>query len=150
LGYHQARWTYTPDAEVLRIAQGFRERRIPCDAIHLDIDHMDGCRVFTWDPTAFADPARLCHALADRGFNTVVIVDAGIKQQPDGYPVYADGHGRGMFVRRSREPDAEEFTGHVWPGLCVFPDHTRDEVRKWWGQFTGRTSRRVSRDFSMT
>ena len=35
----------------------FRERDIPCDALYLDIDYMDGYRVFTWDAERFPDPA---------------------------------------------------------------------------------------------
>ena len=41
-------------------------RGIPCDVIHLDIDYMDGYRVFTWDPKRFPDPARLFAELARR------------------------------------------------------------------------------------
>jgi alpha-glucosidase (family GH31 glycosyl hydrolase) len=36
LGYHQNRWSYTPEARVREVAQEFRQRRIPCEAIHLD------------------------------------------------------------------------------------------------------------------
>ena len=50
LGYHQCRYSYTPDRQVLKIARGFREREIPCDVIWLDIDYMDGYRSFTFHP----------------------------------------------------------------------------------------------------
>ena len=47
LGYHQSRFSYIPDTRVLEVAEKFREKDIPCDCIHLDIDYMDGFRVFT-------------------------------------------------------------------------------------------------------
>src|SRR6266487_6720457 len=61
LGYHQSRWGHMTDAMVRELAAEFRTRDIPCDAIHLDIDYMDGYRVFTWNPQGFPQP----HALLD-------------------------------------------------------------------------------------
>jgi alpha-glucosidase len=141
LGYHQSRWSYCPASEVESIAQQFRRRRIPCDALHLDIDHMDGYRVFTWNPSAFPDPDRLAASLRDDGFKLVVIVDAGVKYQPEGgYDVYSDGHARDYFVKRNRG-NGSELLGWVWPGRCAFPDHTRPDVRDWWGLCYGRYTR---------
>src|SRR5690606_14684017 len=45
LGHHQSRWGYRSARHVARIARETRRRRLPTDAIHLDIDHMDGYRV---------------------------------------------------------------------------------------------------------
>ncbi|MBW2735572.1 MAG: hypothetical protein JRH20_24570, partial [Deltaproteobacteria bacterium] len=52
LGYHQCKWSYSPESEVRAITQELRARKIPCDGIWLDIDYMDGFRSFTWSPTA--------------------------------------------------------------------------------------------------
>ncbi|MFT6321545.1 MAG: alpha-glucosidase, partial [Granulosicoccus sp.] len=49
LGYHQCKWSYYPESQVREITAEFRRRKIPCDAIYLDIDYMDGFRCFTWD-----------------------------------------------------------------------------------------------------
>jgi alpha-glucosidase len=49
IGYHQSRYSYTPESYVRFIADNFRQRQIPCDALFLDIDYMEGYRVFTWD-----------------------------------------------------------------------------------------------------
>jgi alpha-glucosidase len=59
LGHHQSRWSYASEAEVRRVAREIRARRIPGDAIWLDIDHMDGYRVFTWHPSRFPAPQPL-------------------------------------------------------------------------------------------
>ncbi len=131
LGYHQSRWSYRNDAEVRAILQGFRERRIPLDAIHLDIDYMDDFRVFTWDPARFPDPAATVEALHEAGVRAVTIVDPGVKKELGaGYPVADSGIDGDHFVRR---PDGTLFSGWVWPGESLFPDFCRSETRRWWG-----------------
>jgi alpha-glucosidase len=132
LGYHQARWSYGTADEVRAVAAGLRRNRIPADAIHLDIDHMDRFRPFTWDPIAFADPEAVTSDLRALGLRTTAVVDAALPRDPS-YAPYADGHRRGAFVRCCRDADAEELMGYVWGGASVFPDHARPEVRAWWG-----------------
>ncbi|MDM7320824.1 MAG: glycoside hydrolase family 31 protein [Fervidobacterium sp.] len=46
-GYQQSRWSYFNENEVLYIAKKFREKKIPCDVIYLDIDYMEKYKVFT-------------------------------------------------------------------------------------------------------
>jgi alpha-glucosidase len=132
LGYHQSRWGYENADQIRHVARELRSRGIPADAIHLDIDHMDGCRTFTWDGDAFPDPAALISELGEQGLRVLCVVDAGIKAET-GYRVYREGTEGSRFLRRSRRATAPEFRGYVWPGLCVFPDFLRDEVRDWWG-----------------
>ncbi|WP_230471132.1 glycoside hydrolase family 31 protein [Hymenobacter jejuensis] len=134
LGYHQCKWSYFPESTVKQIANGFRERSIPCDAIYLDIDYMDGYRCFTWSPAHFPEPKRMVQELAKDGFKTIVIIDPGIKIDPN-YSVYTEGLEKDYFCRRA---DGPLMKGSVWPGLCNFPDFTRPDVREWWaGLFKG-------------
>jgi alpha-glucosidase len=56
LGYHQSRYSYMDQEEVLTLARTFREKGIPCDAFYLDIHYMESYRVFTFDPVRFPDP----------------------------------------------------------------------------------------------
>lgn len=128
LGYHQCKWSYTPDSQVRDIAREFRERKIPCDALYLDIDYMEGFRCFTWNKETFPKPARLLGDLAEQGFKTVVIIDPGIKLDPD-YWVYQQGVKNDYFCKRA---DGEYMEGDVWPGSCAFPDFTNPDVRRWW------------------
>jgi alpha-glucosidase len=130
LGYQQSRWSYYPAAYLRDIASEFRARQIPCDALYLDIDYMDGYRDFTWDPQRFPDPAGLLRELGAQGFKVVPIIDAGIKRDPTD-PTFAQGVATGAFCRR---PDGALFTGAVWPGECVFPDFSQAPVRRWWGE----------------
>lgn len=130
LGYHQSRWSYESQEEVRAIAATMRARQHPCDAIWLDIDHLDGFRNFTWNATTFPQPRELIADLRSQGLRLVTISDPGTKVDPS-YPVYQQGLATDAFCHL---PSGELFLGHVWPGLCAFPDFSRQQVRQWWGE----------------
>ena len=128
LGYHQCKWSYYPETKVKEITSTFRELNIPCDAIYLDIDYMEGFRCFTWNNDYFPDPKRMVKELADDGFKTIVIIDPGIKIDPE-YHVFQEALEKDYFCKRA---DGPYMKGKVWPGQCYFPDFTKAEVRDWW------------------
>lgn len=128
LGYHQCKWSYYPENKVKEITSKFRELQIPCDAIYLDIDYMDGFRCFTWNKNYFPDPKRMVSELAEDGFKTIVIIDPGIKIDKD-YWVYKEALEKDYFCKRA---DGPYMKGKVWPGECNFPDYTNPAVREWW------------------
>ncbi|NOR29195.1 MAG: DUF4968 domain-containing protein [Lutibacter sp.] len=128
LGYHQCKWSYYPESKVKEVTKKFRDLKIPCDAIYLDIDYMEGFRCFTWNKEYFPDPKRMVKELADDGFKTIAIIDPGIKIDKD-YSVYKEGLEKDYFCKRA---DGPYMKGKVWPGECYFPDFTNPEVREWW------------------
>jgi alpha-glucosidase len=129
LGYQQNRYSYYPEAEVLRIARTLREKKIPADGITLDIHYMDHYKVFTWDNNRFPDPKQMTGKLNSMGFKLTVIVDPGVKVEP-GYATYDSGLKNNVFIKY---PDSTNYTGEVWPGWCNFPDFTSQKTRDWWG-----------------
>lgn len=134
IGYQQCRYSYYPQDEVVSIAKTFREKKIPCDVIYLDIHYMDHYKLFTWSPENFPDPKKMLNELKALNFHTTVIVDPGIKVEK-GYSAYEDGLKNDIFVKY---PDGTNYKGEVWPGWCNFPDFTSTKGRDWWGkQFTG-------------
>lgn len=128
LGYHQCRFSYTSEKRVREIAETFRVKKIPCDVIWMDIDYMDGYRVFTFDKTNFPDPAALNDDLHKKGFHSVYMIDPGVKVDKD-YAVYQSGSNNNVWVKRN---DNTDYQGKVWPGYSVFPDFTQPKVRDWW------------------
>ncbi|MEM7382415.1 MAG: TIM-barrel domain-containing protein, partial [Bacteroidota bacterium] len=130
LGYHQSKWSYYPEKRVKDLAAKFRKLNIPCDAIYLDIDYMDGFRCFTWDNKRFPDPKAMIDELYEDGFKTVVMIDPGIKVDRD-YWVYQEARDKDYFCKRA---DGPYLRGKVWPGDCNFPDFTNPEVREWWAE----------------
>ncbi len=129
LGNHQSRWGYKSADELRAIAREFRARGIPCDALYLDIDYMDGYRVFTWDRERFPDPAGLIAELGAQGFRVVTIVDPGVKAD-EGYAVYRDGRAADLYCKTYQ---GAEYHNVVWPGTCAFPDFINPRTRNWWG-----------------
>ena len=129
MGYHQSRWGYKSDSEIRKLAKEFRQREIPCDVIHFDIDYMDGYRVFTWHPTRFKNPKKLIADLRRDGFRAVTILDPGVKADKK-YFVYQEGLKKNYFIKKS---NGKVFHGYVWPDDSVFADFTRNDARAWWG-----------------
>jgi alpha-glucosidase len=133
LGFQQSRYSYYPEARVREIAKSFRDKKIPCDAIYLDIDYQKGNAPFTIDRERFPTFEQMIKDLAAENFHTVLIVDLHVKKDPGhGYAPYDTGIKNDAFVRKA---DGSLYVGTVWPGESVFPDFTLTRVRTWWGGF---------------
>lgn len=128
LGYQQCRWSYAPEERVLEIAKAFREKEIPCDTLYLDIDYMDGYRVFTWDKEKFNNPKDFTNKLKEMGFKVVTIIDPGVKVDRE-YGIYSEGIKNNYFAK---DKDGIVYKNVVWPGESVYPDFMNSKVRKWW------------------
>lgn len=118
LGYQQCRFSYTPASRVIEVADTFRIKRIPCDVMWMDIDYMDGYRIFTFNPKTFPDPAALNRDLHIRGFHSAWMIDPGAKVDTS-YFVYKSGTAKDVWVKTVKN---KEFHGDAWPGACSFPD----------------------------
>ena len=130
LGNQQSRWSYMSAEEVLAIAREFRAREIPCDVLYLDIDHMDGYRVFTWDRERFPDPAGLIEELRAHGFRVVTITDPGVKVD-ESYSVYTEGRERtASSASRARATSTATWCGRACARSPTSPIRA---VREWWG-----------------
>lgn len=129
LGYHQSRWGYDSEETFRSIASKLRACRIPCDAIHFDIDYMERYKVFTWNTSRFTNPETLLSDLKKQGIKAVTIVDPGVKVEKD-YPMYEEGIASGYYAKT---PAGDVYVNAVWPGDAVFPDFGNPAVRKWWG-----------------
>jgi alpha-glucosidase len=136
LGYHQCRYSYYPESKVRSVANNFRERKIPADAIWLDIHYLDSYKPFTWDKARFPDPGKMIADLRAQGLRTVTILDAHPKKEA-GYEPWDTGLAGDHFVKN---PDGSVYLGPVWPanaernpGPNAFPDFSKPGARDWWG-----------------
>ncbi|HVQ38941.1 MAG TPA: TIM-barrel domain-containing protein [Pyrinomonadaceae bacterium] len=149
LGNQQSRWSYYPEKMVEEVVQEYRRRDLPLDVVHLDIDYMQGYRVFSWDTRRFPNPKALSEKLRKQGVRLVTIVDPGVKHQPvaksagvitsttpelepqdQRYYVFEQGVQKNYFQKRK---NGELFIPRVWPGDSVFVDYTLEGARAWWG-----------------
>ena len=147
LGNQQSRWGYYPDTMAEEVVKQYRQRDLPLDVLHLDIDYMQAYRVFTWDTTRFPNPNELSKKLGQQGVKLVTIVDPGVKHQPssstattgsspwlmsqaESYYVFNEGVSKNYFQKRK---NGQLFVPRVWPGDSVFVDFTLPDARRWWG-----------------
>ncbi|XP_008060643.1 neutral alpha-glucosidase AB isoform X2 [Carlito syrichta] len=128
LGYHQSRWNYRDEADVLEVDRGFDDHNLPCDVIWLDIEHADGKRYFTWDPSRFPQPLNMLEHLASKRRKLVTIVDPHIKVD-SGYRVHEELRNLGLYVKTR---DGSDYEGWCWPGSAGYPDFTNPATRAWW------------------
>ncbi len=130
LGYHQCRWHRYTQETIERLAARLREAKLPCDALWLDIEYMDGYRVFTWDEAAFPDVPAMLASLQAQGFRTITIVDPGVKYEP-GYSIFDQAVERDVLCKTE---GGDLYVGQVWPGKTAFPDFVLESAREWWGE----------------
>jgi alpha-glucosidase len=128
LGFHQSRWGYRNEGDIQEVLQGFQTHDLPLSAIHLDIDYMDGYRVFTIDPHRFPDLKDLSNRAAEQGVKLVSIINPGVKVDR-GFRLYREGIKADVFCKLRNERPAR---APVWPGWVVFPDFTDPAARRWW------------------
>jgi len=130
LGYHHSKWGIKTEREVEEIADQFQKYRLPISAIHLDIDYMQGFRVFSINRDRFPSLGRLTQKLDKLGIKTVTIIDPGVKVDQN-YGLYKEGSEKDYFCKT---PSKKIFSGSVWPGRTAFPDFTNPTTREWWGK----------------
>jgi alpha-glucosidase len=129
-GNHQCRWGYRGEADLLELDRGFREHAIPCDGLWLDIDYMDGFRVFTTSKEHLPTPQVTLQALRRKGRKVVAILDPGVKDEP-GYSIREEGLANDLFCHN---PNGDAYRGFVWPGATLFPDFSLPETKAWWAE----------------
>ncbi len=127
LGYHQCRWNYNSEEDLLDVHDKFDEYGIPLDTLWLDIEHTDGKRYFTWNEEKFPDPIGMQQKLKEHGRHLTTIVDPHIKVDEE-YRVYDELVNQNMAVSTL---DGKPFKGHCWPGniKCIIVSNTPSVFR---------------------
>lgn len=85
LAYHQCRWNYYSQKELLEIEQGFEDHNLPLDVLWLDIEHTPHRTYFTWDYKSFPEPIKMITHLSSHGRKLVNIVDPHLSTNPNFY-----------------------------------------------------------------
>ncbi|XP_063691474.1 neutral alpha-glucosidase AB-like isoform X2 [Bolinopsis microptera] len=133
ISYHQCRWNYNDQKDVLGVDANFDKYDIPMDVIWLDIEHTDGKRYFSWDARKFPDSKEMLSTLAGKGRNMVTIIDPHIKVDKNWglYKAGKDHSTCGIYVQNK---DGGNFEGHCWPGTSSWIDYTSPCARQWWAE----------------
>jgi alpha-glucosidase len=75
IGYHQSRFGYRSQEEIISVATQFRDNALPLDAIYFDLDYMNRLQALTWDPGAFPNPSGMSSTLQQMGVKAVNIIE---------------------------------------------------------------------------
>jgi len=129
-GLWMGRITYRSQDEVERVARELRERRIPCDVIHIDTGWFANEYVcdLEFSRERFPDPAGMCARLAEQGFRVCLwqwpnynvgspLFDAGLREgflarRPSGHAyTFAGGYGEDAGLVDWSNPAAAEALG---------------------------------------
>jgi len=128
LGYHQCRWNYKSESDVLSVDQGFDEHDIPYDVLWLDIEHTDGKKYMTWDHSQFPNPIEMQNKLATKGRKMVTIIDPHIKRDSH-YIIHTAAESNNYYIQTH---DGQVYEGWCWPGSVSYLDFMLENVRSFW------------------
>jgi len=128
LGYHQCRWSYLNEKDLLSVNTDFNFHEIPCDTLTLDIDHTNACRYFTWNLKHFPDPLAMQTELLRDGRQLITIADPHIKVDKK-YSVYSEAEQKDLFIK---DKEYKPFVGKCWPGDSVYYDFLNEEAQELW------------------
>lgn len=128
LGYHQSRYGYRSQAELLDLATTFRQLAIPCDALHLDIDYMDKLQLFSWNRAAFPDPVQMNTTLEASGFKRVNIIEPALRTDDSLWSYFA---GMGYFLS---DYSGTPLVNNIFLGDVSWVDFTKPVARTFFGE----------------
>lgn len=127
LGNQQSRWSYANEEAALAVVEGYEKADIPLEAIHLDIDYMEGYRIFTVSSERFPAFKDFVDALKKKGIKVITIFDPGTKVDP-AYSIYQEEIKNGLVATL----DGKVYVNAVWPGDSVYPAFNESKVQAWW------------------
>ncbi|KAG1223938.1 hypothetical protein G6F62_005877 [Rhizopus arrhizus] len=128
IGYHQCRWNYINQRDVLEVDRQFDENDMPYDVIWLDIEYTDEKKYFTWDSAKFPDPISMEESLDNKGRKLVTIIDPHIKQT-DRYNIIEEAKAQNLLVKQA---DGSDYEAWCWPGQSSWIDFAHNASYNWW------------------
>ncbi|AGO10166.1 AaceriAAR173Cp [[Ashbya] aceris (nom. inval.)] len=129
LGYHQCRWNYNDEQDIMTISNEMDKAEMPLDFLWLDIEYTDGRKYFTWKTDAFPDPLRLFQKLENITRNLVTIIDPHLKLN---YSISNKLEENDGAIKNST---GQSFIGECWPGASIWVDTFSPVAKKLWASF---------------
>jgi alpha-glucosidase len=125
-GLLQSRYGYRSRQELESIAQSFRTRELPCDALILDVFWFREMGDLAFDPQKWPNAREMIARLKHQGFHTVVIEEPYLTRQSRNY---SEALARGYLARHY---DGSPYIFDFWPGECAMFDFSNPAARQWW------------------
>jgi len=127
-GLLQSRYGYRNRKELETIAQTFRAKGLPCDALILDLFWFQEMGDLTFQPFDWPDPQDMIARLKDQGFRLVVIEEPYVTIKSRNYP---EALAKGYLVKHY---NGSVYTVNFWPGECALLDFSNPKARAWWAE----------------
>ncbi|CAI4963640.1 BAD_collapsed_G0004260.mRNA.1.CDS.1 [Saccharomyces cerevisiae] len=132
IGYHQCRWNYNDEMDVLTVDSQMDAHMIPYDFIWLDLEYTNDKKYFTWKQHSFPNPKRLLSKLKKLGRNLVVLIDPHLKKD---YEISDRVINENVAVK---DHNGNDYVGHCWPGNSIWIDTISKYGQKIWKSFFER------------
>jgi len=129
IGYHQCRWNYNDELDVLNVQENMDREDIPFDFIWLDLEYTDDKKYFTWKPDSFGNPGRMLKKLAKYGRQLAVLIDPHIKTQ---YHISEEIKRQEAGVLNA---GGDLYVGRCWPGDSIWIDTMGKIGQRVWDGF---------------
>ena len=127
-GLLQSRYGYRNRLELETIAETFRAKKLPCDALILDVFWFKEMGDLAFDSIDWPDAREMISRLKQKGFRAMVIEEPYLTLKSRNYPE-ALSHGY-----LARHYDGTAYTFDFWPGECALVDFSNPAAREWWSQ----------------
>ena len=129
IGYHQCRWNYNDELDVLNVQENMDKQDIPFDFIWLDLEYTDEKKYFTWKPDSFGKPTRMLQKLNKYGRQLAILIDPHLKTD---YYISEEIEKNEAATLNDK---GNVYVGRCWPGDSIWIDTMGEIGRKLWSAF---------------
>jgi alpha-glucosidase len=126
LGLLQSRYGYRNRRELEEIARTFRDKRLPCDALILDVYWFREMGDLAFDPLDWPDAPDMIARLREQGFRIMLIEEPYVTTRSSNFH---DALSSGYLARHY---DGAPYTFDFWPGQCALLDFSNPAACAWW------------------
>jgi alpha-D-xyloside xylohydrolase len=125
-GYIQSKAIYPTQEELLAVAKGYRERRLPLDVLVVDFLNMTKQGDLDLDPARWPDPAAMNQQLHSMGIHSLLSVWPHFAAGTQFYKMLLD---KGWLISDATgKPDIGGYKDVIGPNI----DTTNAEAARWW------------------
>ena len=125
-GFIQSKAIYPTQEQLLDIAKGYRDRKLPLDILVVDFLNMTKQGEMDLDPARWPDPAGMNKQLHSMGIDTLLSVWPHFAPDTQFYDMLRD---KGWLIRL---PDGSPDMGHYARVIGPNIDTTNPEAARWW------------------